>query len=128
MRRSRCRCHTDCPRCSGRRRFISASMEDTTLQAARSDMRVVVFLDLDDTLFQTLPKCPEGGGFAPATHDSSGRPASFMTPRQESLLHLLRGATIIPTTARNLAAFRNVLVPFDSFAILDFGGVILLPD
>jgi len=91
-------------------------------------MRIVVFLDLDDTLFQTRPKCPPGVALSPGALDHAGQPLSFMTARQERLLELFRGATIIPTTARNLPAFRKVTVPFDSYAILDFGGVVLLPD
>jgi hypothetical protein len=91
-------------------------------------MRVVVFLDLDDTLFQTRPKCPPGETLTPAALDRAGQPLSFQTPRQESLLKLLRGAAVIPTTARNLDAFRRVTLRFDSFAVLDFGGAVLLPD
>jgi len=35
---------------------------------------------------------------------------------------------VIPTTARSLDAYRRVDLPFDQLAILDFGGVVLLPD
>src|SRR5262249_43613304 len=128
MRRTPCRPRIGFPRCSGRGRSISAREEGAKPQAAERDMRVVVFLDLDDTLFQTRPKCPPGESLAPGALDHAGQPLSFMTPRQERLLTLFRGATIVPATARNLAAFRNVTVPFDSFAVLDFGGVVLLPD
>ncbi len=92
-------------------------------------MRVHVFLDLDGTLFQTRPKCPPGEGLAPAAFRRDGTPLSFMTPRQVRLFETLCAtADIIPTTARNLDAFRRVRLPFTSLAILDFGGVILLPD
>src|SRR5262245_58580522 len=91
-------------------------------------MRVVVFLDLDGSIFQTRPKCPPGESLLPGALDRAGQPLSFMTARQERLLALFRGAIVIPTTARNLDAFRRVTLRFDSLAILDFGGVVLLPD
>ena len=92
-------------------------------------MRVVLFLDLDDTIFQTRPKCPVGEDVFPAAYRRDGTPLSFMTHRQRALLDLwFRAATVIPTTARNLDAFRRVDLPFDRHAILDFGGVVLLPD
>ncbi len=91
-------------------------------------MNVTVFLDLDDTLFQTRPKCPPGVELCPAALARDGSPLSFMTPRQSRLLDWLSSATVIPTTARNLDAFRRVQLAFTSLAILDFGGVVLLPD
>lgn len=92
-------------------------------------MRIALFLDLDDTIFQTRPKCPDGEGVRPVAYHRDGTPLSFMTERQHALLLALSHlATVIPTTARNLDAFRRVDLPFDHVAILDFGGVILLPD
>src|SRR5687767_11844338 len=91
-------------------------------------MRTVVFLDLDDTVFQTRPKCPPGEPLRPAALGRDGLPLSFSTPRQQTLLDLFASATVVPTTARNLDAFRRVRLPFTSFAVLDFGGVVLLPD
>ncbi|MCI0377937.1 MAG: hypothetical protein L0215_10040 [Gemmataceae bacterium] len=92
-------------------------------------MRVCVFLDLDDTLFQTLPKCPKDEERRPAAFARDGRPNSFMTGKQVRLLEMFEQcAEVIPVTARNLDAFRRVRVPFRSLAILDFGGVVLMPD
>jgi hydroxymethylpyrimidine pyrophosphatase-like HAD family hydrolase len=92
-------------------------------------MRVHVFLDLDGTLFQTRPKCPPGEELISAAVRRDDTPLSFMTARQARLLELLRSAdSVIPTTARNLDAFRRVHLLFPSLAILDFGGVILLTD
>lgn len=92
-------------------------------------MRIVVFLDLDDTIFQTLPKCPEGEAVWPVAYRRDGTPLSFMTAKQRALLDLFfRSATVIPTTARNLDALRRVDLPFDNVRILDFGGVVLHPD
>jgi hypothetical protein len=92
-------------------------------------MRLVTFLDLDDTLFQTRPKCPPGASLRPAAFRRDGVELSFMTDQQARLFELLDSAgTVIPTTARNLDAFTRVHLPFRSLAILDFGGVVLLPD
>ena len=92
-------------------------------------MRIVLFLDLDDTIFQTRPKCPAGEDAVPAARGRDGEVLSFMTERQRTWLAALsRAATVIPTTARNLNAFRRVDLKFDHLAILDFGGVVLLPD
>lgn len=90
-------------------------------------MRVVVFLDLDGTVFQTRPKCPPGEPIRPAAYARDGAPLSFVTDRQRAVLDLLGRGTIVPTTARSLDAFRRVDLPFAHAAILDFGGVVLAP-
>lgn len=95
----------------------------------RSAVRLYTFIDLDDTLFQTLPKCPPGEPNRCVAFRKDGAPLSYMTRRQERLFEILDAAgTMIPVTARNLDAFRRVRLSFTSFAILDFGGVILQPD
>jgi hydroxymethylpyrimidine pyrophosphatase-like HAD family hydrolase len=92
-------------------------------------MRIVLFLDLDDTVFQTMPKCPAGEAVHPVAFGKDGAPLSYMTARQRTLLDVwFRFASVIPTTARSLDAYRRVKLPFDHLAILDFGGVILHPD
>src|SRR5689334_914937 len=91
-------------------------------------MQTFVFLDLDDTILQTRPKCPAGEPIHPAAHGRDGQPLSFITDRQRALLDLFAAATVIPTTARNHDAFRRVRLLFTGHAILDFGGVILRPD
>lgn len=91
-------------------------------------MKVVTFVDLDDTLFQTLPKCPPGEDCRAVAYRKDGAPLSYMSRRQARLFEVLGGlGAIIPVTARNLDAFRRVDLPFVSLAILDFGGVVLLP-
>ena len=92
-------------------------------------MRIHTFIDLDDTLFQTLPKCPPGEPNRCVAFRKDGAPLSYMTWRQERVFETLAAAgPLIPVTARNLDAFRRVHLPFSSFAVLDFGGVILQPD
>ncbi|QDU19464.1 HAD family hydrolase [Urbifossiella limnaea] len=90
-------------------------------------MRVVVFLDLDGTVFQTRPKCPPGEPVRPAARARDGSPLSFITDRQRAVFDLLNRGTVIPTTARSLDAFRRVDLPFAHAAVLDFGGVVLAP-
>ena len=91
-------------------------------------MRIVAFLDLDDTLFQTRPKCPDGEPIQAVAFRRDGTPLSFMTQRQRTLLDVwFRSATVIPTTARNRDALARVDLPFNHAAILNFGGAVLLP-
>jgi hypothetical protein len=92
-------------------------------------MNLTVFLDLDDSIFQTRRKCPAGAPLFPAAVDRDGNPNSWMTQRQRALFDLFQAAgTIVPTTARSYSAFRRVTLPFQGPAILDFGGVVLLPN
>lgn len=92
-------------------------------------LRKFLFADLDDTLFQTLEKCGAREALEPAAYLKDGVACSFTTPAQRALLDFLRqGMTIIPSTARNIDAFRRVKLEFSSYAVLDYGGVVLLPD
>lgn len=92
-------------------------------------MRRLVFLDLDDTLFQSHRKCPSDGELHPTAYLADGRAHSFMTARQRSLWQLLDDqSTLIPTTARDHDSLRRVDLPFRSWRIIDYGGVILNPD
>ncbi|KAA5605865.1 hypothetical protein F1188_09655 [Roseospira marina] len=87
-------------------------------------MRRIVFVDLDDTLFQTHRKKPAADH--PAAMDRDGHPLSFRCGRQVAFFEwLARDATVIPVTGRNVDAFRRVTLPFDSLAVCSFGGVIL---
>jgi hydroxymethylpyrimidine pyrophosphatase-like HAD family hydrolase len=92
-------------------------------------VRRLVFLDLDDTLFQSWRKCPTEADLHPAAYLADGRAHSFMTTRQRSLWQLLDDqSTLIPTTARDHDALRRVDLPFASWRIIDYGGVILNPE
>ncbi|NHZ77725.1 hypothetical protein F2P44_00190 [Massilia sp. CCM 8695] len=89
-----------------------------------------LFADLDDTLFQSLEKC-EGRGLPieAAAFLKDGSPISYTTPGQRAFLAFAQdGMTMIPTTARNLNAFQRVGIDFHSYAVLDYGGIVLLPD
>lgn len=93
-------------------------------------MKKFLFADLDDTLFQTFGKCGgiEPGLLHPTAYYKDGSVCSYTTPAQRSFLALLQdGMTVIPTTARDLDGLRRVRLPFDSYAVINYGGVVLEP-
>ena len=91
-------------------------------------MKKFLFADLDDTLFQTLEKCATRDALEPAAYYSDGRICSYTTPAQRAFFAFAsEGMTVIPTTARSLDAFRRVELGFSSYAILNFGGIVLQP-
>lgn len=90
-------------------------------------MQNIVFTDLDDTLFQSLKKCPVTEGLEPGASLVDGELFSFSTPKQRQLLQMWvdGGAWIIPVTARTLAAYKRVHISFNSTAIIQHGGLII---
>lgn len=91
-------------------------------------IRAIALVDLDDTLFQTLRKCPADVplerltalGFA-----KDGSPLSYATPRQMQFLEWLAETThLVPVTARSLDALRRARIPFRA-AVCAHGGVVL---
>lgn len=92
-------------------------------------MKKFLFVDLDDTLFQTPGKCAKEEDLRPAAYLKDGGACSFTTARQRAFFELMhREMTLIPATARNRDAFCRVDLPFSSYSIIDYGGVILEPD
>jgi hypothetical protein len=88
-----------------------------------------LFADLDDTLFQSFEKCDASDTLEAAAFLKDGTPCSYTNPVQRAFLGFAQdGMTIIPTTARNLNAFERVGLDFASYAILDYGGIVLAPD
>ncbi|GGK19905.1 hypothetical protein [Salinarimonas ramus] len=93
--------------------------------------RPIVFVDLDDTLFQTLRKCPPD---EPQAHLTLGAQAtngahSMMTRRQKAFVDwIVATAETIPVTARSRESYGRVAIPFASHAILSNGAVILDAD
>ena len=93
-------------------------------------MKKFLFVDLDDTLFQTVKKCDPAlrDALQPAAYLKDGAPISYTTPRQRAWFDFANsGMTLIPATARNADAFGRVALPFTSYAVLDYGGVVLQP-
>lgn len=92
-------------------------------------MKTFLFVDLDDTLFQTPIKVPNAKDLEPVAYLKSGDPISYTTAKQRALFAMFsRDMTLIPTTARNHDAMSRVDLPFNSYTIIDFGGVVLKPD
>lgn len=91
-------------------------------------MKKFLFVDLDDTLFQSPGKCANEKNLHPTAYLKDGSACSFSTPRQRAFFELMdREMTLIPTTARNHDALSRVGLTFSSYAIIDYGGVVLSP-
>ncbi len=88
---------------------------------------IILFLDLDDTLFQTQRKNPLG--CIPATHNVST--ISYMSQAQQHLWQLFQQhpeSRIIPVTARDQRQYNNTFISQDPkvhTAVLYFSGLIL---
>ncbi|MCK5871676.1 MAG: hypothetical protein KAG26_02520 [Methylococcales bacterium] len=93
-------------------------------------MELFVFLDLDDTIFQTPRKCPAEVKLTPASVSKEGLAASFFTEKQYYLFNALKANThIIPTTARDEKTFlRATCIEQFEYAIINHGGIVLNAD
>jgi hypothetical protein len=88
----------------------------------------VILTDLDDTLFQTLPKCPPGQqGLRQMSSLLDGSPSGFATPMQQNFLRWLETGTVIPVTARGRDVLARVTIG-QAPAICSNGGCILDAD
>lgn len=91
-------------------------------------MRAIALVDLDDTLFQTLRKCPADvpqERLTPLGFARDGSPLSYATPRQMLFIQWLAETThLVPVTARSLDALRRARIPFRA-AVCAHGGVVL---
>lgn len=88
--------------------------------------RPLIFVDLDDTLFQTARKMHPDAERHAATLDAHGRPNGFMNPIQRKFVSwLLESADVVPVTARSVEVFGRVDIPFTQGAICSHGAVIL---
>jgi hydroxymethylpyrimidine pyrophosphatase-like HAD family hydrolase len=92
-------------------------------------MQRYIFLDLDDTLFQTLRKCPLGAddpNLQPLAFLADGTPNSYATHKQQWLWDWLsQGFKIVPVTGRDFHAFGRVNLAFQEEVVLNHGAVIL---
>jgi hypothetical protein len=94
-----------------------------------SNKRPLIFVDLDDTLFQTARKMAEGAPRHAIALDAWGVPIGFMSPVQKGFVQwLLASADVVPVTARSVEAYSRVRIPFTAGAVCSHGGVILHPD
>lgn len=91
-------------------------------------MRPIALVDLDDTLFQTLRKCPPGltiDQMTPIGFADNGDPHSYATDAQMGFISWLTETThFIPVTARSRDALRRVRLPFTE-AVCAHGGMIM---
>jgi hypothetical protein len=94
-------------------------------------VRAIALVDLDDTLFQTLRKCPPdvpAERLVPLGFARDGAPLSYATPRQMRLIEWLsETAWLVPVTARSRDALMRARIPFTA-AICAHGGVIIGED
>jgi len=94
-------------------------------------MRAIAFVDLDDTLFQTIRKCPAdvpADALTPLGFAKDGSALSYATPHQMAFIAWLTETTVfVPVTARGLDALRRVRIPFTA-AVCAHGGVVLGDD
>ena len=91
-------------------------------------MTPLILTDLDDTLFQTLEKCPaDGPGLRQMSSLADGSPSGFATPMQQHFLHWLEGGDVVPVTARGREVLARVAVR-QAPAIASNGGCILRAD
>jgi hydroxymethylpyrimidine pyrophosphatase-like HAD family hydrolase len=91
-------------------------------------VHAIVLVDLDDTLFQTLRKCPPDvpeGALTALGFGRDGGALGFATPRQAAFLSWLgEAALVVPVTGRSHDALSRVRIPYKA-AVCAHGGVIL---
>lgn len=91
-------------------------------------MQPYIFLDLDDTLFQTLRKCAKDDHPRLQLRATlpDGTPNSFATHKQQWLWQwLCKDFKMVAVTARDFHAFGRVDLPFQEEIVLNHGAVIL---
>ena len=87
----------------------------------------VVFVDLDDTLFHSARKRKDGSTRV-AAMNTKKQPSAWMSPVQAPFFEWLSSSILIPCTGRGVSSCLRVTLPFSSWRICCFGGVILDSD
>lgn len=88
--------------------------------------KIWVFSDLDDSLITTQHESPEEGA-EPVAFKKNGETTAYLTAGQRALVDLLvEHAELVPTTARTSESYLAMKLPKTTYAITNFGGVILL--
>ena len=88
-----------------------------------------IFVDLDDTLFQTNRRCTPSDHFTIATLDKTGNPLSFMNPKQKMFVDWMnQTGKLIAVTARSVEALSRVKLSFEYGAVCSHGGTVLNAD
>lgn len=90
---------------------------------------MVIFTDIDDTIMQTKRKFAPSTDFSlmmPGAVNFQGENNSFIdSQRLELIKELLLKQDCIAVSARTRAGYNNLLLTFNSYAILNFGGTII---
>jgi hydroxymethylpyrimidine pyrophosphatase-like HAD family hydrolase len=88
-------------------------------------MTVVVFSDLDDTLFHTKRKCLDLSEHKDATALSSGEVGAYSSPQQQALISLFNDSVLIPVTGRRTDSLNRVLMDFSGYKIASHGAIVI---
>lgn len=91
----------------------------------------LIFLDLDDTVFQTARKmtAAEADKAQAVAFDSGGKPSSWMTQKQRFFFDWLNAnGRLIPVTGRGTEQLARVRLTFHSWKIACHGAVIMDAD
>ncbi len=95
-------------------------------------MQSYIFLDLDDTLFQTLRKCEYPANdprLIARAYLEDGSPNSYATDKQQWVWdYFAKGFKVVAVTGRDAMAFKRVNLPFSEEVVLNHGAVILNKD
>ncbi len=88
----------------------------------------IALVDLDDTLFQTLRKCPADmpqSQLTPMAWGVDGQPISYATPQQMSFVGWLHDHTVmIPVTGRSSHALLRTPLRFRDAVVAHGGGIL----
>jgi len=90
--------------------------------------RLILLTDLDDTLFHSERKRPEGASGVPAAVNGDGTPVSFQCPRQQRLWEALSSVAdvVVPVTGRTSYALERVdILPLSVVAVVSHGALVL---
>jgi hydroxymethylpyrimidine pyrophosphatase-like HAD family hydrolase len=88
-------------------------------------MTVIVFSDLDDTLFYAHRKCQDLSGHKAATALSNGEVGAYSTPQQQALISLFTDSAVIPVTGRRTDSLNRVLMDFQGYKIASHGAIVI---
>ncbi|MBU6395036.1 MAG: sucrose-6-phosphate hydrolase [Sphingomonadales bacterium] len=89
---------------------------------------MLILTDLDDTLFQTAPKCPPlAKGLKAMSYLADGKESGFATRRQQRLLGWLEQGKVVPVTARSREVLGRVNIKQNP-AICSNGGCVVAAD
>lgn len=92
---------------------------------------MIILTDIDDTLMTTRRKLKQvAETLEVGALSKDGDPISYIDPNRQQLISAIFNPnnTVIPVTARSIAGLDRVNLPFNSFAISNFGATITNPD